>query len=299
VNTCPLCKVRFRKIELRSGTPNTKKATGKTVRVRNVEQQEASYGPEDFAEEFYGDAQEYLEEEQAMQEAMDMNGVRFVGFGLANYDSELDESFSSSDVSQGEDEDIVLDSSSDSSDSSESASSSSFEVADSSVSSAPPSGAHPMAARRDESFRPESSSSSSSSEERVVVRRRLPVDNERYPLRTRRGGGGPPAPAQAPAPALATRSRRTRSDLENEVNAARVTRSKNKANDNDNDDDNDDDDVKEKRVTRRRRSEVELIVADSPVRPRTRGRRAAAPRVQQIKSKLSGSESDSSVFTPN
>lgn len=142
----------------------------------------------------YGDAQEYLEEEQALQEAIALNGIRFVGFGLANYDSEQDESFSGSAVSDLEDEDMLLGSSASSESSS---SSSSFEFPESSVSGTPFS-----AISHDTSFRPEESSSSGSGSgsESVPSTAKSRRSRTRYPLRTRRGASPPQRVPSAPAP---------------------------------------------------------------------------------------------------
>lgn len=95
-NLCPLCKTRFREIS----TPGKSKKT----RVRQKEQ-EASYGPEDYAEENYGDAQDYLleEEDAVYQDAL--LGVNFVGFGLRNYNEAEDSSFNGSELSSS---DVVL-----------------------------------------------------------------------------------------------------------------------------------------------------------------------------------------------
>ena len=54
------------------------------------------YGIEDFAEQNYGEAREYVLEEQAMYEGVDaFLGINFVGFGLHRYNEAEDSSFES------------------------------------------------------------------------------------------------------------------------------------------------------------------------------------------------------------
>jgi hypothetical protein len=257
----------------------------------------------EFAEEIYGEAREYLEEERAMEEAIALHGVRFVGFGLANYDSELDESFSGSDVSDGQDEEMVLSSSESSFSSS---SSSSFEFPESSVSGTPFN-----AIGHDVSFRPDSSSSSSSESEASVGTKRVQRHVARYPLRTRSASAAAPRAASPPRRAASPprrraaspprrrassppRTRRSRSGVENgNVNTRPSTRAKRI---NLVEDEEDDDLFDDEFELPKRKKEINLVDDDDDdddeeVRPKRKASRRGRSTAKQ-------SESDS-IFSPS